>query len=227
MNTAKDTILASIRKSLKRGALSADQAAHVEHRLQARRAGVIPARARRSGPGRIDLFVEEAERVSATVARVADVAGVPGAIADYLAQHNLPANLKVAPDPALKTIPWSQKPTLSVAEGRGEDSDAVSVTGAFAGVAETVTLVLLSGPEHPSTLNLLRETHIVVLRRDQVVASYEDAWALLRVVGRGMPRTVAMVTGPSRTADIEQKLLLGAHGPQRLHIVLIDGDDRR
>jgi L-lactate dehydrogenase complex protein LldG len=110
-----------------------------------------------------------------------------------------------------------------VVEGRGEDSDAVSVTGAFAGVAETGTLVLVSGPEHPSTLNLLPETHIVVLRRDQLVGSYEDAWALLRVMGRGMPRTVTMVTGPSRTADIEQTLQLGAHGPRRLHIVLIDG----
>ena len=223
MSGARDTILGSIRKSLKRGPLSAEQAARLEHRLKTPRANVIPARARVSGRRRTDLFVEEAERVSTTVARVADAAGVPGAIASYLAEHNLPTNLKVAPDPALKTIPWSEKPVLSVVEGRGEDGDAVSVTGAFAGVAETGTLVLLSGPEHPSTLNILPETHIVVLRRDQLVGSYEDAWALLRVMGRGMPRTVTMVTGPSRTADIEQTLQLGAHGPRRLHIVLIDG----
>lgn len=223
MSGDRDTILGGIRKSLKRGPLSAEQAARLEHRLKTRRANVIPARARVSGRRRTDLFVEEAERVSATVARVADAAGVPGAIAAYLAEHNLPATLKVAPDPALKTIPWSEKPVLRVVEGRGEDSDAVSVTGAFAGVAETGTLVLLSGPEHPSMLNFLPETHIVVLRRDRLVGSYEDAWALLRVMGRGMPRTVTMVTGPSRTADIEQTLQLGAHGPRRLHIVLIDG----
>ena len=151
MSGDRDTILGGIRKSLKRGPLSAEQAARLEHRLKTHRANVIPARARVSGRRRTDLFVEEAERVSATVARVADAAGVPGAIASYLAEHNLPANLKVAPDPALKTIPWSEKPVLSVVEGRGEDSDAVSVTGAFAGVAETGTLVLVSGPEHPST----------------------------------------------------------------------------
>ena len=140
----------------------------------------------------------------------------------------MPANLKVAPEPSLGDIPWSDQPTLSVVEGRGEANDLVSVTGAFAGVAETGTLVLLSGPEHPSTLNFLPETHIVVLRDEQLVGSYEDAWARLRARGRGMPRVVNMVTGPSRTADIEQTLQLGAHGPRRLHIVLIDGarDDR-
>ncbi len=228
MNGARDAILANIRRSLRRGPLTADRTAGLDRRLQTPRANVIPERARAKGHQRADRFVEEAELVSATVARIANAAGVPGAIAAYLAAHNLPANLKVAPDPILGDIPWSDQPTLSVVEGRGEGSDPVSVTGAFAGVAETGTLVLLSGPEHPSTLNFLPETHIVVLRDDQLVGSYEDAWAKLRASGRGMPRAVNMVTGPSRTADIEQTLQLGAHGPRRLHIVLIDGarDDR-
>ncbi len=67
------------------------------------------------------------------------------------------------------------------------------------------------------------------MRRGQVVGDYEDAWRMLREnnkkSGGAMPRTAAFVTGPSRTADIEQTIQLGAHGPRRLHIVLIDGDD--
>ena len=229
MSSARDAILTNIRTSLRRGHLTADQASQIEHGLLAPRPNVIPARARASGRERVDRFVEEAERVSATVARVATPANVPGAIADYLAEHKLPANLKVAPDPALDDIPWSDQPTLCIVKGRGEESDAVSITAAFVGVAETGTLILLSGPEHPSTLNFLPETHIVVLRADQLVGSYEDAWSQLRARGLGMPRAVTMVTGPSRTADIEQTLQLGAHGPRRLHIVLIDdkGDVRQ
>ena len=62
---------------------------------------------------------------------------------------------------------------------------------------------------------------------DRIVGAYEDAWQRLRgQFGSGvMPRVVNWITGPSRTADIEQTLLLGAHGPKRLHILLIDGNE--
>ena len=95
-------------------------------------------------------------------------------------------------------------------------------------MAETGTLMLISGPQTPTTLNFLPDTHIVVLRAEQVVATYEDGWDLLRA-GReapeGLPRAVNFITGPSRTGDIEQRIELGAHGPRRLHIVLVE--DRR
>jgi L-lactate dehydrogenase complex protein LldG len=83
--------------------------------------------------------------------------------------------------------------------------------------------MMLSGPEHPTTLNMMPDTHIVVLRADQVVGSYEDGWDAVRRRDKEMPRTVNFITGPSRTGDIEQTLQLGAHGPRRLHILLIDG----
>ena len=110
-----------------------------------------------------------------------------------------------------------------------EDADAVSLTAAFAGIAETGTCMLLSGPESPTGLTLLPETHIVVLRVGQVVGPYEEAWARLRRRNAGdgawsMPRTVSLITGPSRSADIEQTMQIGAHGPRRLHIVLVDGE---
>ena len=101
----------------------------------------------------------------------------------------------------------------------------MSVTPAFAGIAETGTLMLTSGKDRPATLNFLPETHIVVLKASQVVGAYEDAWDLLRQAeGEGvMPRSVNLITGPSRTGDIEQKIQLGAHGPRRLHIVVVEG----
>ncbi len=223
MSDDRARILAAIRVSLRRGADAGEAAAAIAARLADPRPNLVPARAMLDHEGQVALFVAMAEEAAATVARVAGEHDVPQAIAGYLAEHNLPSAAAIAPDPALDALPWQRAPLLALRRGRAEGSDAVGITGAFAAVAETGTLMLNSGPEHPSTLNSLPDTHIVVLRRDQVVGSYEDGWARLRARGRGMPRTVTFVTGPSRTADIEQTIQLGAHGPRRLHIVLVDG----
>ena len=224
MSAARDQILGRIRASLGDTAPGRDESA-VDSRLASPRPGVIPARAALDRQGQVELFIAMAEEVSATVARVATPGEAAGAVADYLAERNLPARAALAPDPALDDIAWHERPLLELRRGKAEETDPAAITGAFAAIAETGTLMLLSGPEHPSTLNFLPDTHIVVVRRDQVVGTYEDAWERLRARGRGMPRTVNMVTGPSRTADIEQTIHLGAHGPRRLHIVLIDGAD--
>jgi L-lactate dehydrogenase complex protein LldG len=83
--------------------------------------------------------------------------------------------------------------------------------------------MLLSGPGHPYTLNFLPENHIVVLESNRIVATPEDAFDLLREkYGPGnMPRTALMVAGPSRSADIGTSLQFGAHGPKRLHCILV------
>jgi L-lactate dehydrogenase complex protein LldG len=169
-----------------------------------------------------------AGEVQTTVTRVADPAAVPAAVADYLAQQNLPARLVMTPDPQLDDIPWEEQRLLEIRRGRAEESDAAGVTGCFAGIAETGTLMLTSGPASPTRNNFLPDTHVVVMRANQVVATYEDGWTRLRARERqadgswAMPRTVNFITGPSRTGDIEQRIELGAHGPRRLHIVLIE-----
>jgi L-lactate dehydrogenase complex protein LldG len=142
----------------------------------------------------------------------------------YLKGSNLPPKIKLAPDPDLQGLDWTRGGLLEVASGRAAASDEVSVTGAFAGIAETGTLMLLSGPSGPTTLNFLPDNHIVVLRVSQVVGAYEEAWGRLReLYGPGkLPRTVNLITGPSRTADIEQTIQLGAHGPRRLHILVVE-----
>ncbi len=85
------------------------------------------------------------------------------------------------------------------------------------------SLVLTSGKDNPTTLNFLPETEIVVLDAADVAGDYETVWDRLRErFGKGtMPRTVNFVTGPSRSGDIEQTIILGAHGPRSLHIVIV------
>ena len=235
----RDAILGAIRRSLGRGPLEEAACAALDDRLAAPKPNLVPARADLPQEERVALFVSMAERVTASVERVAGPAAVPGAVADYLAQHNLPPALVMAPDPALDSYPWGERPMLAIRRGAAEEADRVSVTGAVMGFAETGTLMMASGPDHPSTLNFLPETHIVVVPAARIGGSYEEGWAHLRAeaaTGAGdggggegdgagfMPRTVNLVTGPSRTGDIEQTIALGAHGPRNLHIVIVDGE---
>lgn len=224
---AKAAVLASIRKSLGRGPLGAASAAELRARLDEPKANLIPARSRLPHAGQVDLFVAMAEEVQATVRRVPSPREVPGAVAAFLAQHNLTSELVMAKDAELDGYPWAERATLKIRRGRAEDSDLISVTTAFVGIAETGTLMLLSSAESPTTLCLLPESHIVILPAERIVGAYEEAWAKLRALsarsdGTFMPRSVNFVTGPSRTADIEQKIQLGAHGPRRLHIILVE-----
>jgi len=218
----KDTILTAIRRGLRRGPLPEDQAAMLRGRLERHPRQLIPARSRLPHTEQINLFVNNVEKEFGTVVRVADNSEVPGAIADYLAAQNLPGQLVMAPHPDLRAIDWSARPLLGLREGRAEASDMVSVQHGFAAIAETGTLMLPSSAERPTTLNILTDTEIVVLRAARVVGAYEEAWDLLRSEIGAMPRNVMLVTGPSRSADIEQALELGAHGPRRLHVVLVE-----
>jgi L-lactate dehydrogenase complex protein LldG len=232
MSEAREQILAGIRRSLKRGRLDKGRETALRQRIAAHRRNLVPARAAAlDDPSRVDLFVAMAEEVQATVARVASPAAVPEEVARYLAAENLPADLVLAPDPSLDAFPWDARALLRIRRGRAEADDAVSLTPCFAAIAETGTLMLVSGAETPTTLNFLPDTHIVVLNDRQVVATYEDGWDRLRTA-RAMPRAVNFITGPSRTGDIEQRIELGAHGPRRLHIILVgdrqkagDGED--
>ena len=221
-NSPRAEILNGIRRALHRGALSGEARQAVEARLATPPPGPEVARARLAQPEKVALFCRWAETNNATVARVA-AGDVAGEITAYLARNNLPARAAMAPSSQLDGYDWASQKMLSLRRGRGEGTDQVSITGAFAGIAETGTVVMASGPDHPVTLNLLPDTHIVVLRESDIVGSYEDVWARLRArYGKDrMPRTVNTITGPSRTGDIEQAMELGAHGPRRMHIVVV------
>jgi L-lactate dehydrogenase complex protein LldG len=192
----------------------------VAARLAAAPEGVIPARGRSGDP--IALFRAEAERVFATVEQTVTPADIPTRIADLLRAKNLPLRLRKGDDAYLATLPWTAT-TLTLDSGPAQAEDHVSLSHAFAGIAETGTLALVSGADNPVTLNFLPETHIVVIEAAKIVGDYETFWEMLRAAyGEGaMPRTVNFITGPSRSADIEQTLLLGAHGPRALHIIIV------
>ncbi len=221
----RSLILGALRRGLGREQLPADRREELETRLRAGNSNLVPARGDKPHGEQVALFAEMAEAVQASVARVADGADVPNAVADYLAQNNLPSDIVMAPDAALDSYPWAARPLLKMRRGRAEDSDQVSLTGAEMAFAETGTLMLTSDAARPSTLNFLPENHIVVLRAEQITGAYEEGWRRLRTGaadGGLMPRTVNLVTGLSRTGDIEQTMQLGAHGPRRLHIIIVE-----
>jgi L-lactate dehydrogenase complex protein LldG len=225
MSEGRERILGTIRQALKRAGLDPEREADLRARVTAHRRNLVPERATAlDHRALIDLFVAMAEEVQATVTRVRSLEEVPETVARYLADENLPAELLLAPDPSLDQIPWGVRPLLNIRRGRAGAEDAVSLTPCFAAIAETGTLMLVSGAQTPTTLNFLPDTHIVMVRGDQVVATYEDGWDRLRARD-GLSRLVNFITGPSRTGDIEQRIELGAHGPRRLHIVIVD--DRR
>ncbi len=123
-------------------------------RVAAHRRNLVPARATEIDErGRVELFTGMAEEVHATVTRVTSLAAVPEAVARYLAAENLPAELVMAPDPSLDEIPWKTWPLLQIRRGRAEAEDRVSVTPCHAAIAETGTLMLISGAQTPTTLN--------------------------------------------------------------------------
>src|SRR5690606_29083030 len=158
----------------------------------------------------------------ASVATVASADEVPAAVADYLRRHNLPAAVRMGADERLAGMPWGET-ALDIAKGGSDGRDLNGVSHAFAGSAESGTLVRVSVEDNPTPVNFLPDNHSVVVNAKALAGDYEEMWGRIRFTdGKGqMPRTVNFVTGPSRSGDIEQTLLLGAHGPRRVHIVVV------
>ena len=221
--SARDDILAGVRRALGASPNDSARRAAVEARIAAATPGLRPARGQGDGSARAQTFMDEARRVNATVERVAAVADVPEAAARYLRERNLSARLRLGDDARLAGLPWAAT-QIELTTGASAGDDPNSISFAEAGVAETGTLVFVSGAHNPTTLNFLPDNHIAVLQASDLDADYEAVWARLRErFGKGiLPRTVNFVTGPSRSADIEQKLLLGAHGPRSLHIIVVE-----
>lgn len=223
MTSARREIFARLHRSLRRGELTKDQKAILENRLAAPPRNVIPKRSQLPPLEQQALFEKMATFASASVARVDAAIDVPNEVRRFLREQDLLPSVILAPDRFITSLPWGNA-QLHTQAGRPSPEDRVSVTGCFAGIAETGTICVLSGAHHPYTLNLTTETHIVVVKASQIVGTYEDAWDGMReVIGPGrMPRTVLWITGPSRTADIGQQMLFGAHGPKHLHIIIVE-----
>lgn len=223
--SGREAILNKVRAALGGAGDPAVRRAAVEARLARAAPGVIPARGKLDAEARAALFCKMAEKVAATVRRVRSGADVPAAVTDYLRSKNLPASLRMGADERLTAMPWEAQRSLEIRRGPSDGEDEIAVSHAFGGVAETATVVLHSGGDNPTTLNFLPDHHIVVVDAKDIAGDLETVLARVRErFGKGrMPRTLNMVTGPSRSGDIEQKLLLGAHGPRALHLIVVDG----
>ncbi len=162
-------------------------------------------------------FRDRALGLMTTIDDVPAAADIPAAVARYLRGQNL-APVAVC-WPELAALDWAAQ-GLRVESRAARGDDLTGITGAFCAIAETGTLMLLSGNNTHAVTSLLPETHIAVVPRSRIVTGMEDAWALLRAEHGAMPRAVNFISGPSRTADIEQTVTLGAHGPYRVHLLL-------
>ena len=222
MSGTRDDILGRLRRQLGRtDATRAEAQARVEAVLAARQCGP-----RAPDHALTERFIERAQAMLSTVERCADEAEVPARCARWLTERSLPVDLVVAPPFA--DLDWAGA-GLRARVGAADGDDKVGVTGCFRAIAETGTLMLRSGPDMPPVSSLLPETHIAVVPVTRIVADMEAAWADARSEwgnaggegGQGWPRAVNFVSGPSRTADIEQVIVLGAHGPFRVHLLVV------
>lgn len=221
--SARETMFDNIRRSLRVRGDERVRREEVAARLAQHPRGVIPERGQLEAEARVQLFRTMVEAASGTVDEVQSAADVPAAVTAFLRAQNLPMRLRRGADARLAALPWEKERTLEIDVGPSDGHQLAAVSHAFGAVAESGTLMLVSGPDNPTTLNFLPDTHIVLVDAKDVAGDYEALWERLRTRYGDvlMPRTVNLITGPSRSADIEQTLILGAHGPRRLHVIVV------
>lgn len=206
---AREAILSSVRNALKRGPLSDEQRAELDAR---RPQHTRPAQ----DEDLVVRFIRKFESRAGTVVRVATRAEVPAAVEAYRNEKGLPARAAVGA--ALKDLVF---PNLEIHHEPAGVAEALAVSQALAGIAEPGSLMMASGPASPITHNFVPDDHVVVLEAGAIVGHFEEAWAVLRARPEGMPRATNIISGPSRTADVEQTIQLGAHGPRRVHVIIV------
>jgi L-lactate dehydrogenase complex protein LldG len=214
---ARSRILQQVRSALGRDGPLADRAAQ---ELQVYVAQHPPGPRPACDWDPLARFRERAAASSSTVDEVETLTAVPQAIARYLARMDLPPRVVVWPE--LAAMDWHGAGIEAEAR-KAAGADRIGVTGCFCAVAETGTLLQLSAAGRPASTSLVPDTHIAIVAAARIVNGMEDAWALVRTECGALPRAVNFISGPSRTADIEQTLVLGAHGPYRVHIVIVQG----
>lgn len=166
-----------------------------------------------------ERFVRFALASSTTLDEVDQLAAVPARVAAYLEHHGLPRRAAIWAE--LAHLDWAAA-GLAVEARAARGDDAVGITGVFCALAETGTVLVLSGPDTAATTSLLPETHLAVVPLSRLVAGMEEAFALVLTERGSLPRALNFISGPSRTGDIEQTMVLGAHGPARVHLLLVN-----
>ena len=219
---ARDAILASVRKALGKAGDRAAARADAEGFMAAHGQGPRPAM-----PADLVMkFLRRATDMQSTVERLAVRTEIPGAVARYLDALVLPPALAAQQSragvcwPEFADLDWKSA-GLAIEPRPTQGHDRLGITGTYCAIAETGTLVVLAGADAPTATALLPDTHIAIVAPDRIVSGMEEAFDLVRRERGAMPRAMNMISGPSRTGDIEQTIQLGAHGPFRVHILVV------
>jgi len=219
---ARESILASVRVALGKTGDRSAAAAAARAFVDARAQGPRPA----MPEDLVERFLRRATDMESTVERIASLAQLPQAVARYIDALDLDASLAAQKShrgvcwPEFAGLDWAGA-GLAIEARPTQGNDRLGITGTFCAIAETGTLAITSGAATPTASMLLPDTHVAVVRPDRIVAGMEEAFALVRAEHGRLPRAVNFVSGPSRTGDIEQTIVVGAHGPFRVHIVVV------
>lgn len=166
----------------------------------------------------IDLFCTQARTNAARVDLIPNLSAAQPLIQEHLEQSRLPPSLHLTPELAEQ---WPAT-GLPCSSGTTQGEHRVCVSRAWAATADTGSLILRSGPHNPTRPNFLADLHLVVLSAHRIAADKTTLWRWLAEEPT-LPRAIHFISGPSRTADIEQTIQLGAHGPRQLWILLETG----
>ena len=213
--SARENILSRIRAANKSAGNSGSDSARVAGRLSNPVLGPRP----NLDWDPEEQFIRKSVASASTIAQTDSVENVPGLVNKYLTESGLPRSGVCWGE--FSQLPWAEN-EIEMEFRPATGDDKVGVTGCDCAIAETGTLVLLSSPDQHATSSLLPETHIAVVRKRQILKTMEDVWGFLRERPSGLPRQVNFISGPSRTADIEMTLVYGAHGPYRVHIIIVN-----
>jgi L-lactate dehydrogenase complex protein LldG len=220
--SARDNVLSRVRKALGKRERDIAGLAKAEAIIAVHAQGPRP----RPAGDRVGRFMQRARDMESTVERIADRTAIPTAVARYLDELQLPPALAAQKShagvcwPEFAALDWTRA-GLAIEARPTTGDDRLGITGAFCAIAETGTMVILTGADAPTATALLPDTHVAVVSAERIVDGMEDAFALIRRERGGLPRAVNLISGPSRTGDIEQTIVLGAHGPFRVHILVI------
>ena len=225
MTDGRVNVLASISRQIRLGSLP--PAARLEH------PGAMPVAA--APADLVATFSAELEALAVTVhhvdddsdaaATVVSIAGAAGA-RQVLAWDDEWLNCPPLPDALsaagiVRESCWLPMDPEARTQRLAElDGVKVGVTGALAGLADTGSLAMVSGPGRARIASLLTPIHIAVIRATQIVPSYAAFLAMHPDVAEHGSNLV-LITGPSRTADIEMTLTRGVHGPGQVHVVVV------
>ncbi|HEY5738213.1 MAG TPA: LUD domain-containing protein [Gammaproteobacteria bacterium] len=215
MSGARERILAAVRAATGGSEADSSRLVSVRERIARHPRHIEPA----IGEPARQRFQAGLETAQASFAAVATLDEVGAEIERYLDSKNLARELVLGDDEVLRGMAWPG--SLRALPWEPGMRYEVSLARAFCGIAETGTLLLVSGANNPTEINFLPDYHIALLEAENLVPRMEDAWDRVRASFGKLPRTVNFISGPSKTADIEQTVEYGAHGPRCLHVILV------